>query len=298
MHRSETIRTKDGTRITIRIYEPQLKAGKVTVIAPSAEVTQEYYYHIAAFLIEHEYAVVTFDYRGTGDSAPKKLNGFKANLENWGQQDLDAVLRHTKNIFPSQELIFIGHGIGGEIVGLAAASQFISRVVFVSCALSCTRHRRFREKIWIGTMKKLVKLASWVYGYFPGRKFNVLNDIPKGVMFEWINWCDNENGLFDDFPDYNYRKLQVPMLVFSFTDDWRSQVNGVAALLKHFTGACIQWYHIKPNQLQLKKIGHSGFFKPHCKTKLWTLVAGWADTMKKETMVPYFTQESLDKKTL
>lgn len=298
MHRSETIRTKDGTTVTARIYEPGPTADKVIVIAPSAEVTQDYYYDIAVFLLEHNIAVVTFDFRGTGISAPKDLKGFKANLENWAQQDLDAVIRHTKNIFPKQELIFIGHGIGGEIVGLAAASQFISRMVLVSCGLSCTRLRRVREKIWIGVMKKFVKITSWIYGYFPGKDFRVLKDIPKGVMDEWIHWCDNENGLFDDFPDYNYRKLQVPMLVFSFTDDWRSQANGVAALLKHFTGASIQWYHIKPTQLRVSKIGHSGFFKTFGKAKLWPLLLTWADTMKRETSVPCFTQKSLDKKTL
>ena len=52
MHREETIRTTDGTTITARIYEPEKKANKVTVIAPSAEVTQEHYYDIAVFLMD------------------------------------------------------------------------------------------------------------------------------------------------------------------------------------------------------------------------------------------------------
>jgi predicted alpha/beta hydrolase len=298
MHREETIRTTDGTTITARIYEPEKKANKVTVIASSAEVTQEHYYDIAVFLTAHDFAVVTFDYRGTGVSGPQNLKGFNANLENWAQQDLDAVLRYTKSVFPKQELIFIGHGIGGEIVGLAAGSQFISRMVFVSSALSCTRLRRVREKIWIVAMKKIVRFTSWIYGYFPGKGFGLFNNLPKGVMDEWMHWCDNENGLFDDFPDYNYRKLQVPILVFSFSDDWRSQANGVAALLKHFTAASVQWYHIKPKQLSVRKIGHSGFFKASFKTNLWPLLLTWTDTMKSETAVPCFTLKSLDKKTL
>jgi predicted alpha/beta hydrolase len=298
MHRSETIRTKDGKSINARIYVPKQEAQKLIVIAPSAEETQDNYYDFAQFLIKENIAVITFDFRGTGSSAPKDLRGFKANLENWAQLDLDAVLRQAKNIFPKQELIFIGHGIGGEIVGLAAASQFISRMLLVSCGLSCTRLRRVREKIWIGTMKKVVKFTSWIYGYFPGKGLKVLNNLPKGVMDEWIQWCDNENGLFDDFTDYNYRKLQVPILVFSFTDDWRSQANGVAALLKHFTSACIQWYHIKPKQLRVRKIGHSGFFKLGSKTGLWQLFLNWTEQIKTETTVPCFTQKSIDKKSL
>lgn len=258
------------------------------VIAPSADVTQDHYEELAVFLLKKNVAAITFDFRGAGYSAPKELKGYRANLENWAQHDLDAILRYAKTIFPKQELIFIGHGIGGEIVGLAPASQFISRMVLVSCALSCSRLRRFRERVWIGAMKNVMKLTSWLFGYFPGRGLKVLNNLPKGVMDEWIHWCDNENGLFDDFPDYNYRKLQVPILVFSFSDDWRSQESGVKALLNHFTAACISWYHIKPAQLDARKVGHSGFFQARFEKNLWSFLLTWTDAEIKEIAEPCF----------
>jgi predicted alpha/beta hydrolase len=291
MYRSEIIRTKDGKKITARIYQPQQDPLRVVVIAPSPEVTQEYYYDIAVFLIENNIAVITFDFRGTGFSTPETLKGYKANLENWAQHDLDAVLRYAKTIFPKQELTFMGHGIGGEIIGLAAASQFISRIFLVSCALSCTRLKRWHEKIWIGGMKKFVNITSWLFGYFPGKQLHILNNLPKGVVQEWIHWCNNENGLFDDFPDYNYRKLQVPVLVFSFSDDWRSQEAGVNALLQHFTSACIEWYHIRPRQLAVRRIGHSGFFKMKFKKNLWRLLLEWINEKKIRSDQPCLTKK-------
>jgi predicted alpha/beta hydrolase len=289
MHQSETIRTKDGEKITVRIYKPKDEVSKVIVIAPSADLTQDFYYDLSSYLFQNKIAVITFDFRGTGLSSPQHLKGFKANLENWAQHDLDTVLRYARNLFPKQELIFIGHGIGGEIVGLAAASQFIARIVLVNCALSCTRLRRWTERIWIGAMKKLVKTISWLFGFFPGKGLRVLNNLPKGVMDEWIHWCSNENGLFDDFSDYNYRKLQVPILVLSFSDDWRSQENGVIALLKHFASANIQWYHIKPKQINVRRIGHSGFFKKRFKETLWLLLVNWIDGKKTEIKEPGFS---------
>lgn len=294
MHVSETIRTKDGNHLAVRIYKPKEEANKVIVIAPSADVTQDHYYDLAVYLIQNKMAVITFNFRGTGFSAPKELKGYKANLENWAQHDLDAVLRHAKNSFSKQELIFVGHGIGGEIIGLAAASQFISRIVLVSCALSCTRLRRWTERIWIGGMKGFVKMTSVIFGYFPGRGLRILNNLPKGVMDEWINWCNNENGLFDDFTDYNYRKLQVPLLAFSFSDDWRSQESGVQALLKHFSAASIQWYHIKPKQLSLRKVGHSGFFNARLQETLWQLFLNWVNASK-ETREPHLTIRSFNR---
>jgi len=298
MHQTETIRTKDGRQITARIYKPKEEVSKVIVMAPSAEVTQDYYYDLSVYLMENKVAVITFDFRGTGSSAPKKLKGFDANLEHWAQQDLDAILRHAKNSFPKQELIFLGHGIGGEIIGLAAASQFISRIVLVSCALSCTRLRRWREKIWIGTMKQFVKMTTWLYGYFPGKGLRMMNNLPKGVMHEWIHWCNNENGLFDDFSDYNYRKLQVSLLAFSFSDDWRSQQSGVRALLTHFTSACSQWYHVKPRQLGAGRVGHSGFFKARFKKDLWNLMLHWIDGERNESAQPCLKIKSFHRESV
>jgi len=282
MYQSEIIRTKDGKKIAARIFKPKDEARKVVVIAPSADVTQEHYYDLAVFLIKNQIAAITFDFRGTGFSSPEALKGYEANLENWAQQDLDAVLRNAKSFFPKQELIFIGHGIGGEIVGLAAASQFINRIVLVSCALSCSRLRRWTERIWIGSMKMFVKLVSSTFGYFPGKWLHVFKNLPKGVMYEWIHWCNNRNGLFDDFSDFNYQRLEVPILAFSFTDDWRSQESSVKALLKHFNCASIQWYHIHPKEIQAQRIGHSGFFKPQFKGNLWQFFLDWMNEGRAE----------------
>jgi predicted alpha/beta hydrolase len=280
MVKLESIRTKDGKSIEARVYVPNEDSGRVIVISPSAYLTQKFYSDIACFFRDNHFTVVTFDFRGVGDSAPRSLRRFKANLENWAQQDIDAVLRYAKNQFPKQELIFLGHGIGGEIVGLAPACQFINRVILVSCALSSTRLRRWYEKTWISVMKIFVRIISWVFGYFPGKEFGFLNNLPKGVMDEWIRWCDNANGLFDDFPDQNYRKLQVPLLTFSFSDDWRSQQNGVKALLQHFTSACITWYHLKPKEIGKRRVGHSGFFKLNPQNRLWQPLLNWINDKK------------------
>jgi predicted alpha/beta hydrolase len=280
MFQPEIIRTKDGRKISARLYKSADEVCKVVVIAPSADVTQEFYYDFACYLADNKMAVITFDFRGAGLASVVELKGFRANLENWAQQDLDAVLRFAKNSFPKLQLIFIGHGLGGEIVGLAAASQFISRIVLVNCGLSCSRTRRWRERIWVGSMKKFVKMTSWIFGYFPGKGLRILNNLPKGVLYEWIHWCDNENGLFDDFPDFGYRKLRVPLLAFSFSDDWRSQECSVQALLNHFSTASIQQYHIHPKQIDAKKIGHSGFFKNDFKKNLWQLLLNWTDEVE------------------
>lgn len=286
MYVREQIKTKDGRMIGIRHYQPVNYFSKVIVIAPSALVTQEFYHNFACYFRQEGFDVFTFDYRGIGDSAPRKLWGYHATMDQWAMQDTDAILRYVKNIHPNQEIIFIGHGVGGEIVGLAPASQYITKIILINTALSCSRLRRWKDKVWIGAMKTFVKTTSWLFGYFPGKHLGVMNNIPRGVMFEWMHWCKNANGLFDDFSDHNYRKLQTPLLSLSFTDDWRSQESGVKAMLEHFTSASITWHHLKPCEAGANKVEHSGIFKQEPGNKIWSYLLRWINDESNKKYYP------------
>ena len=275
MQESRIIRTKDGKEIHAISYTNGEPGSKVIIIGPSADTTQVYYRPLAKLLRSLDYDVVTFDYRGTGQSAPPQLKGFKTCLHQWAVQDADAVIRFVKNHFVNQEIIYIGHGISGEIIGLAQASQYIQKLVLVSSALSCKKIWPLKHRLRIIALKTIMRLVNKLFGYFPGTKLGILKDIPKGVAHQWANWCSNTNGLFDAYPDNNFRKLQVPLLAFSFTDDWRCPPKAVEELLNRFTSSIITWHHILPRDIGVKRIGHSGFFDPYAKPTLWVLLEQW-----------------------
>lgn len=277
MRYSKTIRTNDGTRIWISCYTPENWNQKIIVVAPGVGLSQDFYHLFATFFHQQGYTVITFDYRGTGKSTPEKLDGYEANMHQWAVQDINAVLLYAKQNFESKEIIYVGHCIGGEIIGLAPASQYINRMVLVSSALSCARLWPVRDKIRIRTLKTLVNVMNKMFGYFPGKKLNIFDDLPKGVITEWANWCDNHNGLFDSFPDNNYRKMNIPIIAYTFSDDWHCPPRAVKELLKHFSGAMISWYHIKPAELHTKSIGHNDFFIPAMKSTLWENLFQWID---------------------
>jgi predicted alpha/beta hydrolase len=104
-----------------------------------------------------------------------------------------------------------------------------------------------------------------------------LRDLPTGVVHEWADWCDNPNGLFDIFPENNYRKLQVPLLAVSFSNDWMTPENGVKGLLSYFSGACITWHHIDPNDYGWKMRKQYCFFSLSLKTTTWEILNHWLD---------------------
>jgi predicted alpha/beta hydrolase len=270
MQENRVIRTKDGREIHAICYLSGESTGKVIIIGPAANATQQYYKPLAILFRRLEYDVVTFDYRGMGKSMPEVKKGFDAALHQWAVQDADAVIRYARSRFTGKEIIFVGHGISGEIIGLAQASQYIHKLVLVNSALSCKKLWPTKYKFRIWALKVATRL---MYALYPQNRF--LKNLPKGVVVEWANWCNNPNGLFDAYPDNNYQKLQIPILAFSFADDWHCPPKAVRELLNRFCGATITWHHMKPIEMGVKRIGHSGFFDPGMKSTLWVLLDQW-----------------------
>jgi predicted alpha/beta hydrolase len=269
------IRTKDGRMICATCYSPLKPNGQNIIVAPAAYLVQREYRSFAVHFQQLGYNVFTFDYRGVGDSAPDCLKGCDARLQQWAVQDADAVIRYVKTSYPDREVIYVGHGIGGELIGLAQASQYINKLVLASSSLSCKRLWSWKGRMRITALKAIGRISNKLLGYFPGKKLGFPRDLPKGVMHEWADWCDNPNGLFDVFPDNNYRKLTIPLFAFSFSNDWMTPEKGVEGLLSYFSNASVTWYHDHPHNQGLKNSRQSCFFDLQLKDTLWKKLEQW-----------------------
>lgn len=274
MQTSEVIRTRDGQQLTLTFYLPEASGGQVLVIGPGASAGQIFYSDFAHYCAELTGPVVTFDYRGIGLSGPGHPKGVEATLMQWANHDLDAVLLFVKKKFPEKELVLLGHGLSGQIAGLAPASQYIRRLILLNSALSCWRLWPLRSQLQIFVLKIAGPIISSLNGYFPGKRLGYFQDLPAGVLAEWSDWCNHPNGLFDVFPDSNYRKLDIPLLALSFSDDWYAPPRAVKALLVHYSSARQQWRHFTPEQFDIPEVGHDGFFTPACR-QLWPIVPEW-----------------------
>lgn len=280
MHEKKKIRTKDGRTISITSFPSDTPVGKSIIIAPAVEVVQLDYEKFAIYFQQLGYDVTTFDYRGIGDSAPVLLKGFDARLQQWAVQDADAVIRFVRSESTGNELIYIGHGIGGELIGLAQASQYINKLVLVSSSLSCKKHWSWKGKLKITFYKAGARLANKFFGYFPGKSLGMGSNLPKGVMNELTDWCDKPNGLFDVYPENNYRKLQIPLFAFSFSNDWMTPDKAVRTLLCYFSSACITWYHMHPAELGLSGKKQYCFFETQLQSTTWVMLQQWLNEEK------------------
>src|ERR1700730_10557067 len=72
--RTVEIPTRDGLRLAASVFEPAGPSadGGVGVINSATGVPRDYYAPFAAFLASRGFVAVTYDYRGIGDSRPRR----------------------------------------------------------------------------------------------------------------------------------------------------------------------------------------------------------------------------------
>lgn len=269
----------DGTTLVFRSY-PSTGAPRAAVIVPSAMgVAQRYYAQFAQWLASQGYHVTTFDYRGIGLSAPPSLRGYPVNLFDWARQDCATMIDLVKSRFPDLLLHWVGHSLGGQLLGLIPNRDRIDRVITVATGTGYWLQNTWRTKSvvwWLWFV--IVPLALRVAGYFPGKRLRKVGDLPFGVMQQWRRWCLNREyvvGAEGDQVRAAYASVRTPMLSLSFTDDEMMSAKGIKSLHGLYVNAPVEYRRIAPRDIGVRRIGHFGFFRPQFEQTLWPLVPQW-----------------------
>jgi predicted alpha/beta hydrolase len=267
-----------ATALVVRMFRCS-EAPQAAVIIPSAMgVAQQYYTQFAQWLAEQGYHVTTFDYRGIGLSAPPTLRGFGVNIFDWAD-DCAAVIDAVKAQLPDAPLHWIGHSLGGQLLGLIANRHRIDRVITVATGSGYWLENAWRTRSmvwWLWFI--LVPIALRVAGYFPGKRLRKVGNLPRGVMAQWRRWCLSREyvvGAEGERVREAYASVRTPMLSLSFTDDEMMSARGIKSLHGLYINAPVEYQRIAPPEVGAKRIGHFGFFRPQFERTLWPLVPRW-----------------------
>ena len=276
--RAVPLRARDGYALAGTVYTPEASAPPTVVIASATAVRRRYYDAFAQFLAARGFRVLTFDYRGIGDSRPPRLRGFPAVMHEWGELDLAAVVDGAAEQWPNAPLLLVGHSVGGQLVGFVDAVDKLQAVVSVGAQSGYWRH-------WPRGPKALRMALNWyalipgvsrAAGYVPGF-LGIGEDLPAGVALEWAAWGRRPHYLLDGHPEraVRFARYRGPWRAYSVSDDPYAPRAAVDALLAFYTGAQIEHIHLRPAELGVPAVGHFGFFRERFRDSLWTDTAQW-----------------------
>ena len=274
------IPARDGYALSGTVYAPDASpaAYPTVVIASATAVRRRYYDAFARWLSARRFRVVTFDYRGIGDSRPPRLRGFAARMCDWGELDLAGVVDWASGQWPASPLRLVGHSVGGQLVGFV---EHVDRLDAVLSVCSQSGYWRF----WPRGPNAIRMALNWYLlipgvarsvGYVPGW-LGIGEDLPAGVAREWAAWGRRPRYLLDGFPERAARFARYcgPWRAYSISDDPYAPRAAVEALLAFYTRARVEHVHLTPAELGVEAIGHFGFFRERFRETLWTSAAEW-----------------------
>lgn len=271
---SIAVTTKDDVTLAAYHFSATGKCIAKIIIAPAMGAAQSYYQHIASWLTKQGFDVITFDYRGMGESRRQHLKHYKNDILDWATLDCSAILAQVIKQNNDTPIYWIGHSLGGQIFPLIDQIEKVSKVITVASGTGYWRHNapQLKRKIWWFWFL-IVPLSLRVYGYFPGKRIGMVGDLPKPVMQQWRRWCMHPKycvGVESDEIKNRFSKIEMPIRSLAIDDDEMLSSKNIQAMFSLFGSQDKVLTTLVPEELGVKRIGHLGFFREEFANSLWT----------------------------
>jgi predicted alpha/beta hydrolase len=282
-----TFPAKDGYLLGASLFLPRGAKRHAVLINSATAVPRKIYRGFAGYLARQGCAVLTYDYRGTGDSRqkalvgynqPKSLVGFKATMSDWAALDVTAAVAWMRERYKTLPLNYVGHSFGGQALGLLANNTEVSRALLIAAQAGYWKLMASPERYRVYAMLNFIGLPlTRLLGYAPGWS-GLGEDLPKGVFEQWVSWVMSERYLFTDpkLPGLtNFANYKGAMRALCLSDDPWATRPAVGLLCSGFSSIEPEILTVTPADVGATGIGHFGFFRPEHRDTLWRGAAEW-----------------------
>lgn len=268
----------DGYNLSARFYQTQQKTCNLPILlCPATGITQAFYHAFAEWLVLQDYDVLSFDYRGIGDSLHGPLKNCKASIQDWGVLDIpaaiDALIFKTKK----DKVLLIGHSAGGQLLGIVPNFDKVAKVVAVSGSSGYVKGLKGRTKLMAPVMFNFIfPISNMLKGYGTTKILGMGENLPKNVAKQWAQFCHKpgyvKNAIGKTiFEDYHQLILCPITALWASDDEIATQAN-VNDLLSLYPNSEKKAYELKPSELGHIQIGHMLMFKKSHQN-IWPIIA-------------------------
>ncbi len=269
----------DGYRLLARFWPAQGEARAMVVINPATAVRADYYHRYARFLTTHGFSVLTYDYRGIGESRQGSLRRWKQISKlDWGRYDCEAALAWASAQAPGLPLHVVAHSIGGLLVGLAPSGARVQRMLTVGSQYAYwPDYGPGKPAMWL-RWHVLMPLLTALLGYFPARRLGWHEDLPAAAAYEWAfrpaSLEASYAGVVGD-PLRHFAAVRAEVLAISLSDDPFGTPAAIRRLLGYYRGSCRLQVAVDPASVGVAAIGHFAWFHERFRDTLWQESLAW-----------------------
>lgn len=278
------ITTPDGYQLAATEFQPanaHNKAGNGTgvIINGATGVLRKFYKNFAQYLCEQGFTVLTYEFRGIGESQKIQQDAPEPSMLHWGQRDMDAALKLFSTRHPELTIKGIGHSIGGQLFGVLPDNNRYSHFLSIASQHIYWKNWPMKDRpitiaFFFLILPLFYKLTGGLPNWVLGSEY-----LPKQVARDWSRfgrkkaWVADEKGqpLREGFKSYEGKIKFIGM-----ADDKRfAPPNCIKQLYNEFENAEKDLQIIKPNDYGMKAIDHFGFFQKKMNKQAWHECAQW-----------------------
>lgn len=268
MYQNITIIASDEHVLQTKLFK-SVDPKACLLINGAMAVPSKIYHKFAQFMASQGVTTMVYDYRGVGENN----HGQDASFADWATQDLPALIDYLATIHP--KVHYLGHSIGGQILGIMPGQEKIEKVIFVACSSGTWwADKPLKSTLMAGfVMNIYIPLSNKFLGFTNAEAIKMGVNLPKTVANEWASWCRSKNFVLDHkhkYPSFKSPELTHEALDILIYDD---DIATKASNLKHkefYRNMHFTDYEVSADH----PIGHLGLFKPENKNH-WDFMLQW-----------------------
>ncbi len=195
-------------------------------------------------------------------------------MHEWGTLDMNAALNYIINEKGINKVIWIGHSVGAQMMGLLQQRHKIEKVIAINSSIGYWNYFKFPYNYMVLSLLLFIgPPLTIINGYAPMRKLGWGEPLPSGVYFEWRKWCLSKYH-FRDFLQGHineplFKDFVAPIIAVHTSDDFIANDTTVKKLLEFYPQSPNKIICLNPLDYGAGKIGHTGIFRKRFEKSIW-----------------------------
>ncbi len=258
------------------VWMPSGEPRAVLVVHPATATPAGFYHRFARYAAGQGLAVVTYDYRGVGNTARAHRD---LRMRDWLLEDAPSVTDFAAERFEGFRQVAVGHSLGGHALMLGAGGEHVDRFAIVAshlAAMHAIPDRRERMRV-NALLHGVGPALGALLGYVPGKRLGIGEDIPAAAVREWAGWTRLPRYFLDD-PTFDasdrMAATRARVLGVGVDDDPWSAPAAIDALLAA-AGGPTERRQYSPAELGQQRVGHHGLFRAGPGERFWPELIAW-----------------------